>query len=209
MGENGGENTGKLVEEDSKNIQLFTKLAKFLQPRYSPFSSIFPRHVAQHPPPPAPQRQQKVVLGAFHAMLSPFFNKTSDKSHSTTHFPPFPPIFPHCPPFSLMVPQACCSIPPPNPPKGQRNLVFWAFHATLSPFPQNIGELSQWDPFPPIFPARGYFGGITHSFPEAGNKGPWSHTPQQQQHLRNHESDWENWGATTVAQCVSGVGCAL
>ena len=35
------ENIGKLVEEDGKIIQLCTKVAKFLQTRYSPFSSIF------------------------------------------------------------------------------------------------------------------------------------------------------------------------
>ena len=40
-----------------------------------------------HPPPP--QRQQREVFGAFPAMLSALFHKTSENSYSGTHFTPF------------------------------------------------------------------------------------------------------------------------
>ena len=144
------ENIGKLVEEDGKNIQLFTKVAKIFQTRCSPFSSMFPHFSSGMLLTTSPPRgQQKVVFGAFHAMLSPFFSKTLDNSHRRTHFPPFPPISP----FSLIFPQACCSIQPPPPtPKGQRKVVFWAFHAMLSPFFHKTSENSHSKThFPPFF----------------------------------------------------------
>ena len=73
MGENGGkwgemgkprEIVGKLVEEHGKNIQLSTKVAKFWQTRYSPFSSISPDFssgMLLNTPPP-PEGQRKVVF---------------------------------------------------------------------------------------------------------------------------------------------------
>ena len=153
MGKTGkhGENIGILVEEDGKNIQLSTKMARFLQtviPIFLHFPPSFLWHVAQYTPPTTPRPTKKVVLGAFHAMLYPFFNKASDNSHSRTHFPPFSPIFPHFSSSMLLN-------TPPNPPEGQRKVVVWAFHAMLSPlFPQNIGELS----VRPTFPHFSYSG---------------------------------------------------
>ena len=71
--------------------------------------------------------------------------RTALKAPPRTHFPPFSP-------FSPIFPQACCSIHPPNPPEGQRKVVFWAFHATLSPFFHKTSENSHIKThFPPFF----------------------------------------------------------
>ena len=81
-------------------------------------------------------------------------------------------MFPCLPPFSPIFPQACCSLHPP--PKADTKwffgLGFWRNAAPV--FPQNIREFSNQYPFPPIFPTWGSFGGITRSFPAAGNEGP-------------------------------------
>ena len=145
-------------------------------PHFSPLPPFFLGHVALYTPPNPPPGPIKMVLGAFHAMLSPFFNKTSDNSHSRTYFPPFSIIFPQFSPFSPTFSRfSSCMLlnTPPQPPERPTKSGFSGFSRNVVPiFPQYIGEPSQQDPFSPIFPTRGYFGGITCSFPEAGNQGP-------------------------------------
>ena len=101
MGENGGkwgemgkprEIVGKLVEEHGKNIQLSTKVAKFWQTRYSPFSSISPDFssgMLLNTPPP-PKANKKWFFGLF-TQRCPHFSTKNRRSLTVR------PISPHFP----------------------------------------------------------------------------------------------------------------
>ena len=71
--EKSGGNIGKLVEEDGKNTQLSTKVAKILQTHYSPFSSIFHHFslgmLLNTPPPQPPRPTKSGFLGFSHNVV--------------------------------------------------------------------------------------------------------------------------------------------